>query len=141
MKKSIKTINPIIAPLSKVWEIIKTGENVDAWFPMITTCRVEGFKRYCTTENGSIEETILIADHTHKIFRYSFDKQDVFPATNIIGTIKLEPVNDQVTNLLWDIEFRLEDESTFPQIKKEIEALYKSAATGLEEFANTIPNN
>jgi hypothetical protein len=137
MKKLIKTINPINGSIDIIWELLKTGKNVDAWFPIITTCRVEGSKRYCTTENGSIEETILTSDNKNKVFRYSFDKQDVFPATNIIGTIKLEAISDTVTNLLWNIEFRLEDESIFLQLKKEIEELYKSAALGLEKLANT----
>ncbi len=101
-------------------------------------CRVEGSKRYCTTEGGTIEETILKSDDDEKVFQYVFDKQDVFPADNIKGTMKLEFVNTTQTNLLWDVEFDIQDESIFPELKKSIEELYLSGASGLEKLANTV---
>ena len=98
MKKVIKTVNKIDAPLEKVWSRIRTGESVDTWLPIITSCRVEGNKRYCTTEDGSLNETILRSDDQEKVFQYSIEEQNVFPVTGIVGTMRLEAINEQHQN-------------------------------------------
>lgn len=136
MKKVIKTTNKIEAPIDQIWAHVRTGEGVDTWLPIITSCRVEGNKRYCTTAEGKLDETILKSDDQEKVFQYSISKQELFPVTDIVGTMRLEAVNDQQTQLHWDIEFDIEDESLFPGIKEGIEGLYAAGAAGLGQLAN-----
>lgn len=136
MKKLIQTANKIDAPIEKVWAHIRTGEGVNTWLPIITTCRVEGNKRYCTTENGSLDETILKSDDQAKVFQYAIEKQDVFPVSDIKGTMRLEQISANETTLLWDVEFDIQDEAIFPEIKQGIEGIYAAGAAGLGQLAN-----
>lgn len=138
MKKLIQTVNKIEAPIEQLWAQIRTGKNVDTWLPIITSCRVEGNKRYCTTEDGDLDETILRSDDQQKVFQYAIDKQNIFPVTGIIGTMKLEAIDEQSTNLLWDVQFDIADESQFPPIKEGIEGLYAMGAQGLGALAQKI---
>ena len=141
MKKEIRTVNTIAAPIEKIWENLKTGEEVNTWLPIITSCRVEGNQRFCTTESGNLDETILQSDDATKTFQYAIEKQSLFPITNIVGTMSLKSINESFTDLHWDLDFELEDESLFPQIKEGIEGLYKMGAIGLEELTESININ
>ena len=136
MKKFIQTVNTIEAPVDAVWAQIRTGENVDTWLPIITSCRVEGNKRYCTTEDGALDETILKSDDQEKVFQYAIGEQNLFPVTGIKGTMRLREVDEQTTNLFWDLEFDLQDENLFGDIKEGIEGLYTAGALGLGQLAN-----
>ncbi|MEM0995398.1 MAG: SRPBCC family protein, partial [Bacteroidota bacterium] len=75
MKKVVKTSHLIHASSEKVWEHIKTGEGIDKWLPVITTCQLEGegegAKRICTTAQGNMLETILEVDAEQRVFKYS----------------------------------------------------------------------
>jgi len=137
MKKEIKTTNRIDAPIDQVWEHLRTGENVNSWLPIITSCRLEGNNRICSTENGELEETILKSDDDTKTFQYSIEKQNMFPIENILGTMKLNEVGQDQTDLHWDISFSLEDESLFTAIKEGIEGVYQMGAAGLEQLSKT----
>ena len=138
MKKQIKTVNEIAAPTNQIWEHLRTGKGVNLWLPIITSCRVEGNKRFCTTEDSQLEETILESDDLNKVFKYSIEKQDLFPVTNIVGRMQLVPVNETTSKLHWDVEFNIEDETHFPQIKEGIEQVYAMGAKGLEELTNAV---
>lgn len=137
MKKEIKTINKINAPIELIWENLRTGEAVNSWLPIITSCRVEGNKRYCSTEDSILEETILLSDDQNKTFQYSIEKQDLFPVTGLKGTMQLKAIGEYETDLHWDVEFDLQDESIFPQIEEGIRATYAMGAQGLEELVKT----
>jgi len=139
MNKTIKTSHQINASAEIVWEHIKKGEGVDKWLPVITACRLEGegegARRICNTEQGDMLETILKVDEELKLFKYSIDKQPLLPIENIIGTMQVLP-KEEKTELLWDLEFSLADESLFPMVKKAIEGLYTAGANGLETLSN-----
>ena len=88
-----------------------------------------------------MDETILQSDDATKTFQYAIEKQSLFPITNIVGTMSLKSINESFTDLHWDLDFELEDESLFPQIKEGIEGLYKMGAIGLEELTESININ
>jgi hypothetical protein len=135
MKKIVQTKHYINAPIDRLWANISKGSGVNTWFPIITSCHLqgqgEGAKRVCISEQGELLETIVKIDHTNKVFKYSIDKQSFFPVENIIGTMTLKE-NENNVQLDWDLEFNIEDEAHFPVIKESIEGLFAVGATGLE---------
>ena len=73
-----------------------------------------------------------------QLFQYAIVEQHIFPVTNIIGTVKLEAIDEQSTNLLWDVQFDIADEHQFPPIKEGIEGLYAMGAQGLEALVKKV---
>ncbi|MEM8527883.1 MAG: SRPBCC family protein, partial [Bacteroidota bacterium] len=112
----------------------------DKWLPVITTCQLEGegegAKRICTTAQGNMLETILEVDAEQRVFKYSIDEQPLLPIENIIGTMQVLQ-KDEETELLWQLEFTLPDESSFPMVKQAIEGLYAAGANGLAALSNS----
>jgi uncharacterized protein YndB with AHSA1/START domain len=140
MNKTIKTSHQISASTEKVWMHIKKGEGVDQWLPIISSCTLEGegegAKRTCIVDQGKMLETILKVDEENKLFQYRIDEQPLLPIDNIIGTMQVSSINNG-TELQWDIEFTLRDESMFPMVKEAIEGLYSAGANGLETISNS----
>jgi len=135
MKKTISTIHTINAPTSKVWENIRKATGVNEWLPVITACHLDGDKRVCLTEQGEMKQTILKVDDTNQVLQYSIDSQPLLPIENIVGTMKVNEHGEQ-TQLQWDLEFTIKDESLFEMVKQAIEGMYAAGATGLETISN-----
>ncbi|MDO1501620.1 SRPBCC family protein [Winogradskyella maritima] len=137
MKKRIETVNQVNAPLAKVWAKVEPGTHMDKWMPIIETCSVEGNKRICTTPEGATLHETIQTDAENKVFKYSIDKQDFMPISDIEGTITLKDNGDNTT-MHWDVDFEIskENEPAFPEIKKNIEGIYQMASISLAEFAN-----
>lgn len=134
MNKIIKTAHQIDASAETIWEFIKKGEGVDKWLPIITSCKLEGTKRICETEQGKMLETILRVDNKEKIFQYSIDEQPLLPIENIKGTMQVVSKN-KGTELQWNLEFSLADDNLFPMVKEAIEGLYAAGANGLQQLS------
>ncbi|HAA15231.1 MAG TPA: hypothetical protein DCE41_27460 [Cytophagales bacterium] len=136
MKRFISTQHQIAAPVAQVWDAIAKGDGVEAWIPIIKSSKLEGGnRRYCEMhEGGSLEETILVSEGT-KTFMYSIDKQEAFPARDIVGTMRVSELNGEQTELLWDLELEVDSEETFVQLKQNIEQIYQASAAKLAEVA------
>ena len=95
--------------LKKVWATIAQGDGVESWIPIIKSSQlIEGNRRYCQMhEGGDLEETILKSE-SNKTFMYSIDKQEAFPAKDIVGTIRVEELTANKTKLHWDLELTVE---------------------------------
>ncbi len=145
MKTGIK--NELSATLNaspnKVWDLLKTGEAVDKWFPFIKTCKLEGegvgAKRICSTEDGkTLEESILAIDHENMVFKYSIDNHTMdMPTENIQGTMQIKN-QDGKTQLDWEVSFDLTmelDEATVNEMKGGMVMLMQTGADGLEALA------
>lgn len=137
MKKTVQTVNEVNAPLDKVWAKVGPGTNMDKWMPIIETCSVEGNKRVCTTPEGATLYETIEADNENKVFKYTIDKQDFMPISDIEGTITLKE-NGDATTMHWDVDFDISEENApaFPEIKQNIEGIYQAAAISLAEYAN-----
>ena len=136
MRKFISTQHNIAAPAKKVWAAIAKGDEVEAWIPIIKSSKLEGDnRRFCEmTEGGDLEETFLVSEGT-KTFMYSIDKQEAFPAREIIGTIRVEELPNEQTKLFWDVEMDIESEEVFAELKPNIEQIYQMSASKLAEIA------
>ncbi|MEO0896848.1 MAG: SRPBCC family protein [Bacteroidota bacterium] len=135
MKRFISTQHEINAPVEKVWAKIAQGDGVESWLPIIKSSKLEGNnRRSCQMhEGGELEETILKSDGT-KTFMYSIDKQQAFPASNILGTMKVEEFQGGKTKLYWDVEMDVDQDEVFAELKSNIEQVYKMSAAKLSEI-------
>jgi carbon monoxide dehydrogenase subunit G len=134
MKKIISTIHNINAPSSSVWANISKATGVNEWLPVITACHLDGDKRVCLTEQGEMNETILKVDNANRLFQYSIDSQPLLPIENVVGTMKVNE-NGEQTQLQWDLEFNIKDESLFEMVKQAVEGMYAAGAAGLETIS------
>ncbi|MEL7118631.1 MAG: SRPBCC family protein [Bacteroidota bacterium] len=136
MQRFISTQHEISAPIDKVWAKIAQGDGVESWLPIIKSSKLEaGNRRFCEMyEGGSLEETILKSEGT-KTFMYSIDKQEAFPANDIVGTMRVEEIEPNKTRLFWDVEMQVEEDNVFEELKKNIEQVYEMSASKLSEVA------
>ncbi len=134
MKQTIETKHFLSAPANKVWENISKATGLNNWLPVITACRLDGNKRVCSTEQGDMDETILTIDNEQKLFQYSIDKQPLLPIENIIGTMKLTEMNGK-TELSWNLDFTIQDETMLPMVTQAIQGMYEAGAHGLESIS------
>jgi hypothetical protein len=138
MKRIIVT-EQVNASAEKIWDIVRTGDAVNEWFPIITSCNLHGAgagaKRTCVTGDGKIlEETILSVDDNNKEFILRIDKQDIMPIKNIINKLKVSEIMD-VTKLEWVAEFEMMDDSMYPAVEQGLKDLYAMGIKGLEVAA------
>lgn len=134
MKKTVKTTNTIDASPEKVWNNISKASGVHDWLPLITSCRLEGDNRICSTAQGDLKETILKIDDENKVFQYSIDEQQLLPIQNAVGTMTVQADNKKTT-LLWDLSFDIEDENNLGMVTEVVEGMYQAGANGLETIS------
>jgi uncharacterized protein YndB with AHSA1/START domain len=123
----------------KVWQILRTGTNLERWLPIIATCKLEGqgagAKRICTTGDGKVlKETILLVDDPNRIFKYKIDEQDMMPLKNYIGTIAVLERNGN-TDVNWSTEFDMTVEEAWPEVEKGLKGIFTMAISTLESVA------
>ena len=134
MKQTVSTVHVLDASAERVWENISKGTGVDEWLPVITTCRLDGNKRICSTEQGDMNETILKVDHENRVFQYAIDKQPLLPIEDVVGTMQVIDA-DGKTKLHWSLIFTLGNDASFDAVKQAIENLYTAGANGLERLS------
>ncbi len=132
MKRFISTQHEIPAPATQVWGTIAKGVEVEKWLPIIKSSRFEGEnKRLCEmVEGGNLEETILASEAT-QTFIYRIDQQSAFPATDIVGVMRVEGQDEGNSRLYWDVEMQVESDEVFSELKSNIEQIYAVSAANL----------
>lgn len=112
MKNSSFSISQIIdVSADAAWQIIGQVSGVDQWLGPITACRIEGDKRFCSTEEGSFEEDILTVDHTNKVLEYAIPSQHMIPVGYIKGQMQVKPTMDNKAEISWSWEFEVADDN------------------------------
>jgi len=138
MKKAIQTTHTITAPVDAIWDLIRTGEKWEDWLPILGGSKVNGNHRTCDVPtpdgNQDVFEEIFLAMDAEKTFLYQINKQQSFPATDIVGSIRLEGTGESTT-MYWSVEMDVETEETFTALKGQIEEIYKASAAKLQELA------
>lgn len=134
MYREIKTTHRIDASIDKVWELIKSGANWEAWFPILTGSKVDGNTRICNLENGDSLEESFLASNAEKTFIYTIHKQSSFPAENIVGHIRLEK-DDKGTIMYWTAEMEVVEDETFEALKENTIGMYETSAVRLAQLA------
>ena len=138
MKKFIKTKHEINAPIGSIWDLVKTGVKWEDWLPILTGSKVEGNSRTCDvpSPDGNVDvfEEQFLASEAEKTFTYQINKQQSFPAKDIVGIIRLVE-NGANTTMYWSVEMEVEAEEIFTEMKGQIEHIYGEGAKKLEELA------
>lgn len=136
MKRFISTQHEIHAPIDKVWPLIAKGDGVESWIPIIKSSELrDNNQRFCVMhEGGDLVETILSSEGT-KTFMYRIDQQEAFPASNIVGIMRVEEKDANQTRLYWDLELDVEQDEVFTELKKNIEQIYQLSASKLSDVA------
>lgn len=135
MKKAINTQHRIEAPLENVWNLIKGGDQWENWLPILTGSRVEGDSRFCDLDNGDLLEEKFLASDAQKTFIYKVERQQSFPADNIMAIMRLEEAAPNQTTLYWSVDMDVENEETFQALNENIQGIYGAAAGELQKLA------
>ena len=137
MKNSSKRIEiPIQVSADQAWEVIGAIDGVEKWFPeVITACRVEGNKRYCTTDQGSFEEDILKVDHENRTFKYGIKEQNLLPIRDIIATMQVH--DGPQPSISWEWNFVVEEENE-ATVLEAFDGLGQMGVSGIERFASEL---
>ncbi len=122
-----------------IWNKVRTADGMDKILPsIITSCRIEGAgagaKRICGTDNGPIEETILLIDDETMTFKYSIDNEDApLPVSNYVGTVRVTDLRDGKSSFLWSADYEAKGMSD-EEVKGMLEGVF---AALLDSFAAT----
>ncbi|MBV6442617.1 MAG: SRPBCC family protein [Haliscomenobacteraceae bacterium CHB4] len=132
MKKSNQKISVTIDVSSEAaWGVIGAVDGVDKWLAPIQACRLEGNKRYCTTEGGEFSEDILKVDHENRVLSYGIPVQHMIPVKNILGYMQVhDSANGQAT-VEWSWDFDVE-EAREAEAKETLAMVGNIGITGIE---------
>jgi Polyketide cyclase / dehydrase and lipid transport len=94
---------------SAAWEAISGIGRLDAWFPSIATCRVEGSgagaHRHMTLEGGgAITDRIVEIDRAARRLTYQ-RIESPFPVTSYRGTVEVFESFDSSAVVVWTVDF------------------------------------
>lgn len=137
--KPIKTVSVskrIKVPAQAVWEVVRTGDQLDRWVPAITSCRLEGqgvgAKRVCVINQQPLRESIETVDDASRLFQYRIVEQTMMPVRNVLGTIHVSGTGPSETEVLWFVNFELDDEAAWSAVREGFEGIYHAGIEGLE---------
>jgi uncharacterized protein YndB with AHSA1/START domain len=140
--KTVSVVQRIPVPAQAVWSVVRTGADMDRWFPPVTACRVEGegvgARRLCVVNGHELLEAIETVDDDTRIFQYRILKQDMMPTRNMLGTFHVSAVTPVESQILWLINFDLDDEGAWPVIKESIEGMYQAGIAGLNAHVGKV---
>ncbi|MEL6298443.1 MAG: SRPBCC family protein [Pseudomonadota bacterium] len=137
--KTVAVTKEIPVSADAAWAIVRTGDCMDRWSPMVTSCRLEGSgpgaRRVCIINEKQLDETIEAVDDASRLFQYRIDRQDLMPITNVRGVIHIAPISVQASQVLWFVNLDVLDEAAWPKVKDGIEAIYGASIDGLAALA------
>lgn len=133
MKKSNHKIAVTIdVTPADAWQIIGAVSGVDRWLAPIQACRVEGDKRFCTTEDGEFSEDILRVDHQNRVLEYRIPSQNMMPIENIEGRMQVvEQEGKASVSWTWDFDV---EEANEASAKEMLSMVGNMGITGIESL-------
>lgn len=135
MKKSFQSISKIVKVTpAEAWEVIGAVDGVDKWFaPVITACRVEGDKRFCSTEAGNFTEDIIEVNHEGRYLKYGIPQQPLMPVSNILGKMTVRKGAEGNAIIDWEWAFDVE-ENKESEAKSMLAEAGQLGISGIENF-------
>jgi uncharacterized protein YndB with AHSA1/START domain len=122
-----------------VWKILRTGDHLERWIPIVTACHLEGSgvgaKRVCVINGQELVESIETVDENSRLFQYRIHAQSLMPVRNALGTIHLTAVSPAETSVLWMMNFDMTDEAAWPAVKEPMAEIYRGGIAGLAALA------
>jgi hypothetical protein len=137
--KQVSITQRVSASPQQIWNILRTGTNLDKWLPIIATCTLEGSgagaKRTCTTFDGKLlKETILLVDDSNRVFKYRIDEQNMMPLRNYVGTVSVLERNGS-TDVSWSTDFDLTEKDAEADVENALKGLFAMAISSLDSLA------
>ena len=134
--KTIAITQSVPRPADAVWQLIRSGRDVHRMMPdVIETCRVEGSgpgaRRYCSTKQGPIAETILCVEDDARLFRYRIDEQSMMPLENYEGSIHVRDLGGGACEVLWFATYDLLDQDADGAVRDGLLGLLRTAIGGM----------
>lgn len=134
--KTVAVTKVVSKPAGAVWEIIRTGRDVNRILPaVVESCRVEGAgagaRRYCGTKQGVLEETILCVDDATRLFRYRIDKQSMMPLEGYEGSVHVSDLGSRGSEILWFATYYLLDEQADQPVRDGLAGMFQMAIDGI----------
>lgn len=121
------------------WNIVRTGDRLNRWMPVVTSCRLEGSgvgaRRVCTINGQDLGESLETVDDANRLFQYRIHEQNLMPVRDALGTIHLTAIGPTETEVLWMMNFEMTDEKAWPAVQESMAGLYQAGITGLGAFA------
>lgn len=117
MHATVVVSKAIEMPAADVWSAVRAIGGLDRWFPIISSCRVDGTgvgaMRVLGLENGGeLHDRVEEIDDAARRFRY-LRTVHPFPVTRYVGTVEVRergPAADVVWTLDIDVEPAARDE-------------------------------
>ena len=82
-------------------------------------------------DGGEQLEELFLSNEAEKTFIYSIEKQNVLPAKNLVGLIRLEKVDHETTTLNWSLDLEVESLEIFESLQEQISGIYIASAARL----------
>ena len=138
-RKTIAVVERLARPAGAVWELIRSGRDIHRMMPaVIETCRVEGSgagaRRYCTTKQGPIAETILCVDDDARLFRYRIDEQSMMPLERYEGSLHVTDLGNAGCEVLWFASYNLLSEEADMAVRDGLLGILRGAIAGMGEL-------
>jgi len=131
MKSNVEVRKTININAELAWDTIRRSDGLETWFPAITSCRLDGDKRFCTLAGGGdVVETILEIDNRSRIFRYSVDEHPL-PVGPVQTSIQIIERGSNC-EVIWRANFEGSDEGV-KMVAPMLEGLY---AQGIDALAS-----
>ncbi|CRK17039.1 hypothetical protein BN1723_017508, partial [Verticillium longisporum] len=115
-------------PVKNIWGLLASWGSEQLWMPDCTSSSLEGFgigsirELLFTTRPGiTTRETLVAVDAENYTIRFQVDISVIKDALQY-GNIKLTPVNETQTEVIWWGESDLDDET----LKESLDKLYES---------------
>ena len=123
----------------KAWSAISSIGQLDKWFPIISTCRVEGqgvgAHRYMSLEGGGAM-TDVIEDVNHSQRRLVYLRiESPFPVTYYRGTVEVFESYDALAIVVWTADFESTPENSVP-IATLVKEAISAGIDGMEKDLN-----
>ncbi len=126
MIETIDIVRTIDVPGAEAWAAIRAIGGLDRWFPVISTCRVEGegvgaIRTLGLGDGGEIEDRVEEIDDAARRFRY-LRMRHPFPAASYKGTVLVRDAGVGKAEVTWSVEIDVAEE-----FRDELVALLRKA--------------
>jgi hypothetical protein len=123
MASIIKEIE-VNADAGEAWKRVADAGGVDKLVGMITACRLEGDRRYCTMADGSkVVERVISIDHPNMRLAYTITEGPI-PLEYHSASMQVHG-SDKGTRLVWTWDFKPDG------LSEAIEPILKTAADSI----------
>lgn len=133
MKRTVEVARTIPVAADAAWAIVRTGTDVNQWFPVITACRREGDQQFCTMANGGeLVESITGATEATRTFSYIVTGHPL-PVGAVSSSLQVRSAGEGEAEIVWRAEFDGEDPAA-TEVAAMLEGLYGQGIEGLADF-------